>query len=310
MIRRRIQQCLLRNLSTTTTAAPKTSLRILVVDGYQEKSREEFEKTGLPLASTLYSNMLREQGLFDDIHLEFDTIFPCQKGFQMKDTNLEDYDGACFTGSSMSAYSTDPDCTIQIEIMKDLFKRNISTFGSCWGIQIAAMAIGGNVELSPKGREVGIGRKVSVTESGKNHPMFRDKKNVFEAFMSHSDEVTTIPDSDVVEVLAGNDHSKVQAMSVQHGDTESWFVQYHPEYDLKYFAGLISTRKKRMTDMGFFLKEDDIDLYVQELCDLHENPELKHVKWKYGIDDDIMDTNIKRREVRNWLRYLRELKGE
>ena len=63
-----------------------------------------------------------------------------------------------------------------------------------------------------------------------------------------------------------------------------------------------------MTDMGFFLKEDDIDIYVQELYDLHENPELKHVKWKYGIDNDMMDSNVKRREVRNWLRYVKNLK--
>ena len=217
-----------RSFTRYLTTSRSTTLRLLVVDGYQAKSREEFEKTGLPLASKLYADMLIEQGRLENIDLEFDTIFPCENGFVM-DRDLSEYDGACFTGSSMSAYSTDPDCTIQIDIMKDLFERNVSTFGSCWGIQIAAMAIGGTVELSPHGREVGIGRKVSVTESGKNHPMFRDKKNVFEAFMSHSDEVTSIP-SDCATVLAGNDHSSIQAMSVRHGNTESWFVQYHPEY--------------------------------------------------------------------------------
>ena len=35
-------------------------------------------------------------------------------------------------------------------------------------------------------------------------------------------------------------------MSVVSGGTESWFVQYHPEYDLDYYAGLIATRVERM----------------------------------------------------------------
>lgn len=297
----------LSNLSIMMKSRSNSTLRILVVDGYQEKSRVEFEKTGLPLASSLYADMLSEQAQKENIKLKFDTIIPCQENFEYDSNSFSSYDGACFTGSSMSAYSKERDCTIQVEIMKDLFAKNISTFGSCWGIQIAAIAIGGKVELSPKGREVGVGRKVSVTPSGQSHPMFQGKKNVFEAFMSHSDEVTSIPD-DRATVLAGNDHSIIQAMSVRHGDVESWFVQYHPEYDLKYFAGLISTRKKRMTDMGFFLKEDDIDLYVQELFDLHDDPKLKHLKWKYGIDEDMMDSDIKRREVRNWLKYLRDLK--
>ena len=55
------------------------------------------------------------------------------------------------------------------------------------------------------------------------------------------------------------------------------------------------------------------DLFQMEqldhiLIEIEENPELKHVKWKYGIDSDMMDSNVKRREVRNWLRYVKNLK--
>ena len=45
-----------------------------------------------------------------------------------------------------------------------------------------------------------------------------------EAFMSHGDEVTRIPREAVV--LSGNDHTRVQAMSVTKNGVESWFVQY------------------------------------------------------------------------------------
>ena len=77
----------------------------------------------------------------------------------------------------------------QVELMRRLFECGVSSFGSCWGIQIAAVALGGAVEISPQGREVGIGRKVSMTAEGRAHPMYTGKKSVFEAFMSHSDEV-------------------------------------------------------------------------------------------------------------------------
>jgi len=250
--------------------------------------------------------MLRKQAP-KGVELDFETISPCTEGFVMPDNrDLSNFDGACFTGSSMSAYSEEDDCRRQVQIMQLLFENHITTFGSCWGIQIAAVALNGTVELNPRGREVGIGRKVSLTAEGRDHPMFAGKKAVFEAFMSHSDEVTKVPSAAVV--TAGNDHSSVQAMSVRHGETESWFVQYHPEYDFRYFAGLIATRKERMTSMGFFQTPEDIDTYVEELYALHDDPELKHIRWKYGIDEDMLNDDIKQREVRNWLRYAHGLK--
>eukprot|EP00940_MAST-03C_sp_MAST-3C-sp2_P002128 g2128.t1 len=279
-----------------------STLKILVVDGYQQKSRDEFEKVGLPFAADLYKKMLENQAPAGWA-LDFHTIYPCAAGFDVPEGDfLSNFDGACFTGSSMSAYSEEEDCTRQVEIMRRLFQNDVSCFGSCWGIQIAAVALDGKVELNPKGREVGVGRKIMLTVEGQKHPMFDGKKTVFEAFMSHSDEVTRVPTG--ATITAGNDHSSVQAMSVPHGSTESWFVQYHPEYDLRYFAGLIATRKERMTSMGFFKNAADIDTYVAELYSLHDDQDLKHIRWKYGIDEDMLDDDIKQREVRNWLRFI------
>lgn len=300
------RRCRLHSGTVGTTKTKKRRARLLIVDGYQQKSRDEFKANGLPLASSLYKDMLVSQSP-DEIELEFDTIFPCTSTFVAPDDETyASYDGACFTGSSMSATSQEDDCLRQINIMKDLFRNEISTFGSCWGIQIAAVATGGRVALSPKGREVGIGRKISLTPEGRKHPMFEGKKATFEAFMSHSDEVVSVDES-MTTVTAGNDHSRVQAMSVRHGSTESWFVQYHPEYDFDYFARLISTRTKRMTDMGFFQSPDDVDVYVNELIELHRDPDKKHLRWKHGVDEDMIDPNIKRREVKNWLRYVSSL---
>ena len=57
--------------------------------------------------------------------------------------------------------------------MARTFETGVSSFGSCWGLQIAAVACGGKVELNPNGREVGVGRKVMLSGEGRDHPMFR-----------------------------------------------------------------------------------------------------------------------------------------
>ena len=121
-------------------------------------------------------------------------------------------------------------------------------------------------------------------------------------FESHSDEVTELPEG--VVLLAGNDHTRVQAMAVDRNGTSSWFVQYHPEYDLKYFSSLIRIRTERMTSMGFFKKEEDVGVYCDELNELHDDPARLDLLWKYGIDSDIIDVGIKQAEVKNWVAHL------
>jgi GMP synthase (glutamine-hydrolysing) len=292
-----------RPASTASTAArPTRRLRILIVDGYAEASRREFATVGLPLASVLYSEMILSQ-VPRDVVVDFETVFPCTPDYTApREEWLAQFDGCCFTGSSYSAYDDCDDVTRQIDLLNATFESGVSSFGSCWGLQVAAVAMGGTVELSQKGREVGIGRKIALTQEGRGHPMFAGKKTAYEAFMSHGDEVTRIPREAVV--LSGNDHTRVQAMSVTKNGVESWFVQYHPEYNLSYYAGLIGTRGERMIGMGFFHSPEDHQKYVDDMTDLSQDPERKDLRWKYGIDDDLISNDIKQAEVRNWLKLL------
>ena len=56
--------------------------------------------------------------------------------------------------------------------------------------------------------------------------------------------------------------------------------------------------------MGFFSSEAQIDDYVEELTQLHADGSRKDIRWKYGIDDDLINSDIKQVEVRNWIRML------
>lgn len=290
-------------LARAASTAPRT-LKILIVDGYAQRSRDEFEANGMPLASSLYEQMIRWNAPAG-VDLQFDRVLPCSSDYEAPtDDELRGYDGCCFTGSSYSANDDVEDVHRQVELMGRTFACGVSSFGSCWGLQIAAQALGGAgaVGLSPKGREVGVGRKIALTPEGRAHPMFWNKPTVFEAFESHSDEVVVVPAGGVV--LASNDHCRVQAMAVVHNNVESWFVQYHPEYNLSYYSQLIGIRVKRMCDMGFFQKPEDVAAYVQELQALHADPTRKDLLWKYGIGSDMMDQDSRQTEVRNWIKFV------
>ncbi len=75
---------------------------------------------------------------------------------------------------------------------------------------------------------MGIGRKIGLTPEGRSHPLFVGRSNVFDAYISHYDEITHMPPNGLV--LAGNSFTRVQAVAVNHLKGSFWALQYHPEY--------------------------------------------------------------------------------
>lgn len=87
-------------------------------------------------------------------------------------------------------------------------------YGSCWAAQIAVMAANGHCGKNPRGREMGIARKIALSPEGRAHPMFEGKPTVFDAFTSHNDEITHISPGGLH--LAGSDFTSVQAVAIRH----------------------------------------------------------------------------------------------
>ena len=58
---------------------------------------------------------------------------------------------------------------------------------------MAVVAAGGTVRANPRGREMGIARKIALTPEGRGHPLYAGKGSVFDAFISHVDEITHLP---------------------------------------------------------------------------------------------------------------------
>jgi len=286
-----------RGLATAGTRIKKGPLKFLVIDGYSKEGRADLVKGGASQAGWLYRDMLHKAS---PLGATSDIVYPADDEFKQPD--VENYDGVAWTGCSLTIYHKDPRVTKQIELANNVFQSHVPSFGSCWAIQIAAVAAGGKCDKNPKGREMGIARKIHLTQQGIAHPMYEGKPKVFDAFISHNDEVTHIPPSG--NLLASNRWTRVQGLSVTFGGGQFWSVQYHPEYDLHELARLTHCRRQVLTDGGFFRTLAEADEYVQDLEDLHKDPKRKDLWWKLGIDEDVMNEDIRHCEVRNWIRHL------
>jgi GMP synthase (glutamine-hydrolysing) len=275
------------------------NLRFLVVEGYSRAGREDLERGGATTAGRLYARMLEACAPGAQVEVlcaaDPDTSLP-------EGDDLNAYDGIAWTGSSLTVYHETDEVRRQIEFARAAFAAGIPGFGSCWAAQIAAVATGGHCAAHPKGREMGIARKIALTPEGRSHPLYTGKKSVFDAFISHDDEVTHLPPGGLR--LAGNDYTKVQALAITHGAGSFWAVQYHPEYDLHELARLCYCRREKLVEKGFFADVPTALGFVEDLETLHQTPARRDLAWRLGIDADVMDPRIRQAEVRNWIEFL------
>jgi GMP synthase (glutamine-hydrolysing) len=273
--------------------------RFLVVDGYAKAGREDLRAGGATPAGELYAAMLAECAPGAEVEI----LHPADPGAALpKGAAIEQYDGIAWTGSSLTIFADDPKVKPQIELAKAAFERKVPGFGSCWAAQIAVVAAGGLCAPNPRGREMGIARKVALTPAGRGHLLYTGKKSVFDAFISHDDEITHLAPGAVA--LAANDHTQVQSVAVTHRGGQFWGLQYHPEYDLHELARLCYCRKQKLTEKGFFRDLDAAQDYVDKLEALYQDPTRKDLAWLLGIDDDVMNEDVRRVEVCNWIELL------
>ena len=273
--------------------------RLLVVDGYKKGAREELAAGGATPAGPLYAGMLARchPGCVVDV------VYPADPDNTLPQaTGLRDYDGLAWTGSSLTVYKEEPAVRNQIDLARAAFEAGLPSFGSCWAAQIGVAAAGGRCAANPHGREMGIARKITLTPEGRAHPLFIGKASVFDAFISHEDEITHLPPGALN--LASNPFTQVQAVSIVHRGGTLWAVQYHPEYDLHELARLTWCRVDKLVGLGFFRDREAAEAYVDRVEALHQDPSRRDIAWLLGIDADVMNEDVRLAEVRNWLAHL------
>ncbi len=274
------------------------SPRLLVIEGNSPQTLAEHIAVGGTAAHKGYSDLLRELTPGAVV----DTCHPGDPGATLPEgESLEGYDGIAITGSSLHVYDGGPSVNRQIDLVRSAMTTGTPLFGSCWGLQVITAAAGGSVRRNPKGRELGFGRGIRLTDAGRKHPMYVGKHEVFNAPTVHLDEVETLAPG--TTVLATNAMSEVQSAEIRTNGSVAWAVQYHPEYPLRELAAIVRRIGTRLIGEGFFADEHGVLGFARDLDTLDRDPECKRLSWLHGISQNVLDKRLRTSEVANWVEY-------
>lgn len=276
-------------------------LRLLVAEGNPPAMRERHAKTSGQTPSAFYAEVVA--GLARDIGLEtrIDICFPGDAGANLPSgEDLAGYDGVAITGSGLNLWKAEPESLSQVDFARAVFSTGLPFFGSCWGLQVAAAAAGGEVKLNPAGREIGIARSIRLTEAGRAHPMHEGRLEVFDAPAIHSDEVAALPEG--ATVTATNELCAVQAAEIRHGGGVFWGVQFHPEYTFAELGGILTRYTPIMMQEGFFRDDAEAATYIADLVALDAEPDRKDLAWRLGVSQSVLEPALRRAELTNWLK--------
>lgn len=100
----------------------------------------------------------------------------------------------------------------------------VPVLGICFGHQLLAHTLGGQVGVHPAGLELGT-VPVSIQADVTHDPLWKDMPACFDAQVVHYQTVRRLPPGACV--LAGNSHEPHQAFRWRH---HVWGVQFHPEF--------------------------------------------------------------------------------
>ena len=261
-------------------------LKILIVEGNLTSENKNFKDAGIQT----HTESLKESIANYNDNVNYEILNPSSEdNFNKIIVKLESFDGLVWGGSSLNIYNDTPEIKRQIFFMKECFNKVKNIFAICWGMQVAVTAAGGVVKKSENGAHIGIARDIKINDAGLKHPIYRDKKKLFNTPAFNFDEVETIPNGSTL--LASNPINKVQGIEFEKGISKIWGIQYHPEITYDKMISLINFRKDRLINFRkAFNNERDID---------------DHIK---NIEEENHRTNKHSRmqEVKNWLEFINE----
>ena len=209
---------------------------------------------------------------------------------------MDDFDAVAWTGSLLNIYDQTRSIIKQIDLAKELFKRKNKIFGSCWGLQVLVTAAGGKVRKNPDGLEAILAKNIKLNDYGSKHLMYKNKNKKFNAFCWHYDEAEILPKDTVV--LASNDKSEFQSISFKIDNSEIWAVQYHPEFNPDWMAGLMTQRKDILLENNIYKSYEDFEKEKKILKNYNEIDNSLPEEYI-----DVIDGKQHSLEISNWLEF-------
>jgi GMP synthase-like glutamine amidotransferase len=151
-----------------------------------------------------------------------------------------DLEGIVITGSAAGVYDDLPWMDPLRAFIRDAYGRKTPMLGVCFGHQIMADALGGDVRKSEKGW--GLGRHSYGVS--KRPDFMRNAPSMLAVACSHQDQVIAPPDE--AEVILSSDFTPNAGLVYRNGAALSF--QPHPEFDDAYTIALAELRRGKAPD--------------------------------------------------------------
>ena len=156
----------------------------------------------------------------------------------------EGFAGAIVTGSAAMVTDRHPWSEHSAAWLRDAAHAGMPLLGICYGHQLIAHALGGEVGENPAGREMGTVH-LDVLPAAATDPLFSGLPDRFPAQATHLQSVLRLPEG--AHVLASSAQDGIHAF--RWGDC-TWGLQFHPEFSTTHMRGYIRARGDALAREG------------------------------------------------------------
>ncbi len=152
--------------------------------------------------------------------------------------------GVIVTGSGAMVTDRLPWSERSADWLREAAHAGLPLFGICYGHQLIAHALGGEVGYNPAGREMGT-VQVDLLSAASQDPLFSRLPACFAAQATHLQSVLRLPEG--ATLLASSQQDPIHAF--RWGDN-AWGVQFHPEFSTTHMRGYIRARADALAEEG------------------------------------------------------------
>lgn len=174
-----------------------------------------------------------------------------------------DWDGIVVTGSPAMVSDRAPWSEQTANWLADAVKAEVPVLGVCYGHQLLAHALGGEVGFHPRGRETGT-HQVELLDTALEDRLFKGLPRQFPAQLTHRQSVLRLPENAVL--LGQNEFEAHQAFRM---GPCAWGVQFHPEFSSDVMRAYLEVQAPDLVKEGL-----DANALLTGVCDAPEASSL------------------------------------
>jgi len=152
------------------------------------------------------------------------------------------YRAVFITGSPSMVTDHEPWSEAAAAWLREAVAAGLPVFGVCYGHQLLAYALGGDVDYNPAGRSLGT----RAVERTGDDPLTAGLPGQFPAQMMHSQIVTRPPAGSAILARAG--HDPYQLLRYAPGVYSS---QFHPEFGTDFMREYLLRNAQRLSEKGY-----------------------------------------------------------